>query len=63
MYKKYVSIPTAGFAFPKKSNQKMNKNLKEIAELVGLTREVQVVGFLSGAFLVQFFWKEKALNA
>lgn len=45
LYKKYVSIPTAGFAFPKKSNQKMNKNLKEIAELVGLTREVQVMQY------------------
>lgn len=45
LYKKYVLIPTDGFAFPKKSNQKMNKNLKEIAELVGLTREVQVMQY------------------
>ena len=37
LYKKYVLIPTDGYAFPKKSNQKMNKNLTEIAELVGLT--------------------------
>ena len=45
LYKKYALIPTGGFAFPKKSNQKMNKNLKEIAELVGLTREVQVMQY------------------
>ena len=45
LYKKYVLIPTGGLAFPKKSNQKMNKNLKEIAELVGLTREVQVMQY------------------
>lgn len=45
LYKKYVLIPTDGYAFPKKSNQKMNKNLKEIAELVGLTREVQVMQY------------------
>lgn len=45
LYKKYLDIPTGGLAFPKKSNQKMNKNLKEIAEMLGLTREVEVMQY------------------
>lgn len=45
LYKKYISIPTGGLAFPRKSNQKMNKNLKEIAELLGFTREVEVMQY------------------
>ncbi len=45
LYKKYISIPTGGLAFPKKSNQKMNKNIKEIAELLGFNREVQVMQY------------------
>ena len=45
LYKKYVSIPTSGLAFPKKSNQKMNKNIKEIAKMLGFTREVEVMQY------------------
>ena len=45
LYKKYISIPTGGLAFPKKSNQRMNKNIKEIAKLLGLTREVEVMQY------------------
>ena len=45
LYKKYLDIPTGGLAFPKKSNQKMNKNIKEIAEMLGFTREVEVMQY------------------
>lgn len=45
LYKKYLKIPTGGLAFPKKSNQKMSKNIKEIAEMIGLTREVEVMQY------------------
>ena len=45
LYKKYISIPTGGLAFPKKSNQKMNKNIKEIAKMLGFTREVEVMQY------------------
>ena len=45
LYKKYISMPTGGLAFPKKSNQKMNKGLKEIAEMLGFTREVEVMQY------------------
>ena len=45
LYKKYVDIPTGGLAFPKKSNQKMNKNIKEIAEMLGFKREVEVMQY------------------
>ena len=45
LYKKYVAIPTGGLAFPKKSNQRMNKNIKGIAKLLGLTREVEVMQY------------------
>ena len=43
--RKYLDIPTGGLAFPKKSNQKMNKNIKEIAEMLGFTREVEVMQY------------------
>lgn len=45
LYKKYTSIPTGGLAFPKKSNQKMNKGIKEIAKMIGLSREVEVMQY------------------
>jgi hypothetical protein len=45
LYKKYISIPTGGLAFPKKSNQKMNKGLKEIAKMFDFTREVEVMQY------------------
>ena len=45
LYKKYLNIPTDGLAFPKKSNQKMNENLKVIAKMLGFTREVEVMQY------------------
>ena len=45
LYKKYIPIPTNGLAFPSKSNQKMNKNLKEIAKMLGFNREVEVMQY------------------
>ena len=45
LYKKYLDIPTDGLAFPKKSNQKMNENLKVIAKMLGFTREVEVMQY------------------
>lgn len=45
LHKKYISIPTGCLAFPKKSNQKMNKNIKEIAKMLGFTREVEVMQY------------------
>jgi site-specific recombinase XerD len=41
LYQKYKDVPTRdGLMFPPKSNQKMNDQLKEIAKLLGFTREV-----------------------
>ena len=41
IYNKYKDIPTPnGLLFPPKSNQKMNDNLKVIAEMLGFTREI-----------------------
>lgn len=45
LYKKYVSIPTNGQAFPSKSNQKMNDNLKVIGKMLGFDREVEVMQY------------------
>lgn len=41
--KKYLDIPTGGLAFPKKCNQKMNTSIKEIAKMLGFTREVEIM--------------------
>ncbi len=43
--KKYLDIPTGGLAFPKKCNQKMNTSIKEIAKMLGFTREVEVMQY------------------
>ena len=41
LYLKYKDVPTPdGLLFPPKSNQKMNDQLKEIAKILGFTREV-----------------------
>lgn len=45
LYKKYVTIPTNGQAFPSKSNQKMNDNLKVIGKMLGFDREVEVMQY------------------
>ena len=45
LYKKYRDIPTDGLAFPKKCNQNMNKSIKEIAKMLGFTREVEVMQY------------------
>ena len=46
IYQKYKDIPTKdGLAFPPKSNQKMNDNLKVIAEKLGFTRDITKMQF------------------
>ena len=45
LYKKYLDIPTGGLAFPKKHNQNMNKGIKEIAKMLGFTREVEMMQY------------------
>ena len=46
LYLKYRDIPTKdGLMFPPKSNQKMNDNLKEIAKMLGFTRDVTKMQF------------------
>ena len=45
LYMKYLDIPTSGLAFPKKCNQKMNTSIKEIAKMLGFTREVEVMQY------------------
>lgn len=46
IYQKYKDIPTKnGLLFPPKSNQKMNDNLKEIAQMLGFTRNITKMQF------------------
>lgn len=46
IYQKYKDIPTKdGLMFPPKSNQKMNENLKVIAEMLGFTRNITKMQF------------------
>lgn len=46
LYLKYRDIPTKdGLMFPPKSNQKMNDNLKIIAEMLGFTRDITKMQF------------------
>ena len=46
IYQKYKDIPTKdGLMFPPKSNQKMNDNLKVIAEMLGFTRNITKMQF------------------
>lgn len=46
IYQKYKDIPTKdGLMFPPKSNQKMNDNLKVIAEKLGFTRNITKMQF------------------
>lgn len=46
LYQKYKDIPTKdGLMFPPKSNQKMNDNLKVIAEMLGFTRNITKMQF------------------
>lgn len=45
LYMKYLDIPTDGLAFPKKCNQKMNTSIKEIAKMLGFTREVELMQY------------------
>ena len=46
LYLKYRDIPTKdGLMFPPKSNQKMNDNLKVIAEKLGFTRDITKMQF------------------
>ena len=46
LYQKYKDIPTRdGLMFPPKSNQKMNDNLKVIAEMLGFTRDITKMQF------------------
>jgi len=46
IYQKYKDVPTRdGLMFPPKSNQKMNDNLKTIAEMLGFTRDVTKMQF------------------
>lgn len=46
IYNKYKDIPTPdGLLFPPKSNQKMNDNIKVIAEMLGFTREITKMQF------------------
>ena len=46
LYLKYRDIPTKdGLMFPPKSNQKMNDNLKVIAEMLGFTRDITKMQF------------------
>lgn len=46
LYQKYKDIPTVdGLMFPPKSNQKMNDNLKVIAEMLGFTRNITKMQF------------------
>ena len=46
IYMKYKDMETEeGLLFPKKSNQKMNKCLKKIARMLGITREVSKTEF------------------
>ena len=46
LYLKYRDIPTCdGLMFPPKSNQKMNDNLKVIAEKLGFTRDITKMQF------------------
>lgn len=46
LYQKYKDIPTRdGLMFPPKSNQKMNDNLKVIAEMLGFTRVITKMQF------------------
>lgn len=46
IYEKYKDIPTKdGLLFPSKSNQKMNENLKVIAEMLGFTRNITKMQF------------------
>ena len=46
IYQKYKDIPTKnGLLFPPKSNQKMNDNLKVIAQMLGFTRNITKMQF------------------
>ncbi len=46
LYQKYKDIPTKdGLMFPPKSNQKMNDNLKVIAQMLGFTRDITKIQF------------------
>ena len=46
IYQKYKDIPTkGGLMFPPKSNQKMNENLKVIAQKLGFTRNITKMQF------------------
>ena len=46
IYQKYKDFPTKdGLMFPPKSNQKMNDNLKVIAEMLGFTRDITKTQF------------------
>lgn len=46
LYQKYKDIPTKdGLMFPPKSNQKMNDNLKTIAEKLGFVRDITKMQF------------------
>ena len=46
LYLKYRDVPTPdGLLFPPKSNQKMNDNLKEIAKMLGFTRDISKMQF------------------
>lgn len=46
LYQKYKDVPTkGGLMFPPKSNQKMNDNLKTIAEMLGFTRDITKMQF------------------
>lgn len=46
LYQKYKDVPTKdGLMFPPKSNQKMNDNLKVIAEMLGFTRNITKMQF------------------
>lgn len=46
LYQKYKDVPTKdGLMFPPKSNQKMNDNLKVIAEMLNFTRDITKMQF------------------